>query len=212
VCAYIENPVAERVAPAERELFYFLQNSTGHSNFRVFTFDGRRVLFRLLEEGQRLRTQYEGARDWLLNASQVFGEILLAEGLLPNDARSLIYESAKDMLADMQRNGVDTTNLLLGDLGMFADPAKNLKLMTMHGSKGRQFSAVAVIAVLDGMIPYHNYYNPLTRDGLDEGRRLFYVSITRAKRLLMLFTGDDERAPSRFLAELGMTEFDDSHA
>ena len=88
---------------------------------------------------------------------------------------------------------------------MFASPDENLKLLTLHGAKGREFSAVALISLHDGRIPYHNRYNPLTQAGLEESRRLFYVGITRAKRLLMLFTDEQDYRPRcRFLDDIGL--------
>lgn len=207
VCAYVDNPKPEFITPAERELFFLVQNLTGNADFRIFTYDGRRVLFRLLHEGQRLREDHEGAKDWLLAASEVFSDVLCSEDLLPRKFATILPESVSDILQDMQDKDVDVENLTLNDLGMFANPANNLKLLTMHGAKGREFSAVAVISVLDGMVPYHNYYNPITDEGLAESRRLLYVSITRAKRLLMLFSKDDsKRPPSRFLKNLGFIE------
>lgn len=203
VCAYIERPNTALIPAAERELFFLIQNVTGKADFRIFSFNGRRVVFRLLDEGGKLREKHEGAKNWLIESSQLYAKILYEEGLMPYELVPLLFESAKDILADMQDKKVDVENLTLKDLGMFADPASNLKLMTMHAAKGREFQAVGIISALDGMIPYHNYYNPLTDAGLEEGRRLFYVSVTRAKRLLMLFTQEDSREPSRFITELG---------
>jgi DNA helicase-2/ATP-dependent DNA helicase PcrA len=182
-------------------------NVTGKADFRIFSYDGRRVVFRLLREGQRLRDGHEGAVSWLHAASESFADILCEESVLPNHGRALLSESVQDMVADMQSRNVDTADLVLSDLGMFASPEDNLKLLTMHGAKGREFTAVALIAVHDGHIPYHNAYNPLTEEGCAEARRLLYVAITRAKRLLMVFTHPDpKRPPSRFLRELGSIE------
>ncbi len=204
VCAYIEEQDPSMIASAERELFFLLQNVTGKANFHIFTFNGRRVLFRLLSEGKMLRDKYEGAEDWLIAVSQRYADILHTEGLMPQESIPMLRESAKAMLLDMKDKKIDVANLTLNDLGIFANPVRNLKLLTMHGAKGREFGAVAIIAALDGMVPYHNYFNELTVDGLEESRRLFYVSITRAKRLLMIFTRDDKRTPSRFISELGL--------
>ena len=89
---------------------------------------------------------------------------------------------------------------------MFADPRKNMKLITMHSSKGREFPAVAIVGVVDGQVPYHNYYNPLTQEGLEESRRLFYVSLTRAERALMVFSDNLKGfPPSPYLSELGIS-------
>jgi DNA helicase-2/ATP-dependent DNA helicase PcrA len=73
----------------------------------------------------------------------------------------------------------------------------------MHGSKGREFQAVALVDVFDGHVPY---FKCKPGDAVEaEGRRLLYVALTRAKKLLMIFTlarPSDKKQPSRFLREL----------
>lgn len=204
VCAFIEQPSAALIRQTEKELFNTLSNVTGRADFRVFSYDGRRLVFRLLKEGRRLKQIREGAAEWLHAAADVFGEILCDEGFWRRGDRTLLTDSALDMLQDMKSRGVDVANLGLMDLGMFANPEKNLKLLTVHAAKGREFMAVAIVELHDGHIPYHNTYNPLTAAGLEEARRLLYVGITRAQRLLMVFTHEDNWRPrSRFLKELG---------
>ena len=207
VCAYIEKPSPEYVRRAEKELFNIVLNVTGKADFRIFSYDGRRVVFRMLRKGQQLCDEHDGAVTWLCAAAEAFAYILCEEGVLPKRGGELLSESVHDIVSDMEsKKNVDTANLVLSDLGMFANPEDNLKLMTMHAAKGREFSAIALIAMHDGHIPYHNYYNPLTDEGCDEARRLLYVAITRAKRLLMLFTHDGKKPPSRFLKELGFAD------
>lgn len=206
ICAYLEKPAPALIRQLERELFNLIQNVTGKADFRVFEFHGRRTAFRLLDGGRIVKEEHEAATEWLCVAAEQFSQILYDEGFLPRDYVKLLPESAKDIVRDMEsQRDVDVPNLTLADLGMFASPDDNLKLLTMHGAKGREFSAVALIDVHDGRIPYHNNYNPLTQAGLEEARRLMYVAMTRAKRLLMLFTDDidDYRPPSRFLEEIG---------
>lgn len=59
----------------------------------------------------------------------------------------------------------------------------SVKLMTLHASKGLEFSYVFIIGVNPGLIPLH------TRDmeEEEEEQRLFFVGITRAKDNLELF-------------------------
>ena len=98
-----------------------------------------------------------------------------------------------------------------------------VRLLTAHAAKGLEWTVVAVVGVQEGSWP------DLRRRGtllgvedlvdvaagreperlspvaplLDEERRLFYVAVTRARRLLIV-TGvsGDEHLPSRFLDEL----------
>lgn len=205
VCAYADNPQSVSIRQVERELFVLLQNVTGRADFRVFAFDGRRAVTRILRQAAAIREEHIGAVEWLNVAGEAFAEILHEESFLPKHCVPLLAESAVDIVRDIERQSdVDVANLTTTDLGMFANPAENLKLLTMHGAKGREFSAVAVIGLHDGRVPYHNHYNPLTPEGLEESRRLTYVAVTRAKRFLALFTDDDDFRPvSRFLDEMG---------
>jgi DNA helicase-2/ATP-dependent DNA helicase PcrA len=205
VCAYVECPQPHIIRPIEKEIFQLVSNLTGKADFRIFTFDGRRIIFRLLHAAHDLRSQHEAAAAWLNATAPRFGEILVEERLAPPSCPSLLQQSVAGMLADMAKAEVDIPNLTLSDLGMFADPEKNLKLLTIHQAKGREFTAVAVVGLHDGIIPYHNKYNALSSDGEAEARRLFYVAMTRARRILHLFTDrGDWRPKCRFLKSLGV--------
>lgn len=82
----------------------------------------------------------------------------------------------------------------------------SLTLSTVHSAKGKEWEAVFVIGLNDGVFPsYRAEY-----EDLDEERRLFYVAVTRAKRYLCLSTywennrsyGLQSGGPSLFLKEL----------
>jgi DNA helicase-2/ATP-dependent DNA helicase PcrA len=82
-----------------------------------------------------------------------------------------------------------------------------VKLMTIHAAKGLEFDSVFVRAVEDGTIPHVRSSTP---EGREEERRLLYVAMTRAKRLLHLthcsfrrVWGKEARMePSPFLLEI----------
>jgi DNA helicase-2/ATP-dependent DNA helicase PcrA len=61
---------------------------------------------------------------------------------------------------------------------------ERLVLSTIHSAKGLEWQCVFVIWVVDGRFP--SAYSFLTEDELEEERRLFYVSVTRAKRHLFM--------------------------
>ncbi len=80
-----------------------------------------------------------------------------------------------------------------------------VNLSTVHQAKGLEFHTVFVIWLTDGMFPSSRSLD--TRDALEEERRLFYVSITRARdELYLTFPhmrlsggyGDVFQRPSRF--------------
>jgi DNA helicase-2/ATP-dependent DNA helicase PcrA len=88
---------------------------------------------------------------------------------------------------------------------------EKIRLSTIHQAKGLEFEVVFVIMLCDGMFPSARSME--STDGEEEERRLFYVSITRAKNELYLSyplfrasfsnSGDDGmQQPSRFLSEI----------
>ncbi len=76
-------------------------------------------------------------------------------------------------------------------------------LTTLHGSKGLEFSAVFLMDVNEGRMPYKKAVLP---EEIEEERRMFYVGVTRAKDRLYLLTvkkrNGKAQEPSRFLKEL----------
>jgi DNA helicase-2/ATP-dependent DNA helicase PcrA len=77
-------------------------------------------------------------------------------------------------------------------------------LSTIHSAKGLEWNAVFVVGMEDGVLPHAN------NDDLEEERRVAYVGITRAKRLLGLSYANvrfgQYPRPSRFLYELAGKE------
>ncbi len=61
---------------------------------------------------------------------------------------------------------------------------ERLVLSTIHSAKGLEWQCVFVIWIVDGRFP--SVYSFSEEEGLEEERRLFYVSVTRAKRHLFL--------------------------
>ena len=84
-----------------------------------------------------------------------------------------------------------------------------VNLMTLHASKGLEFSTVFITGLEEGLFPNANLKN--SQMEMEEERRLFYVAITRAKQNLFITCAQyrnkhnkQERSlPSRFLKELG---------
>ena len=96
---------------------------------------------------------------------------------------------------------------LLADIDR-TDSAKDVvTLMTVHSAKGLEYDTVFITGFEDGMFPL---IHDDDKDDVEEERRLLYVAITRAKRMLyithardrMRFGSHEMRMKSRFLEEI----------
>ena len=58
-----------------------------------------------------------------------------------------------------------------------------IKLLTLHESKGLEFDVVCMIGIDEKTLPH---YLSVSKESIDEERRLFYVGLTRAKHKLYL--------------------------
>ncbi len=85
---------------------------------------------------------------------------------------------------------------------------------TIHSAKGHEWDVVFLQAFEEGIIPHHGKHEP-TQAEMEEERRLAYVAVTRARQAIYITTADNRtnqwgppvsRAPSRFIAEMGLTE------
>jgi DNA helicase-2/ATP-dependent DNA helicase PcrA len=203
VCGYIMEPRPEAIAGIERTLFNTLLDITGRASFDIFSYAGRVTVFRLLYEAQALYGAHGGAIAWLEAAANTFATVLIEEEYLSRAEQDIFAMSVEEMKGDMRNNRVDLANLTIDDLGIYASPDAALKLSTLHNAKGREYQAVAMVDLHEGRIPY---YQARTRDEFEEAKRLFYVGVTRAKRLLLYIT--DESNPrnqsSRFLLAEGV--------
>ncbi len=89
------------------------------------------------------------------------------------------------------------------------EQARGVKLMTIHASKGLEFSVVFVCGLEQGLFP-HERDKALTGADAEEERRLMYVALTRARKKLYLsyasvrtiFGMRDMRLPSEFLMDI----------
>ncbi|MCH5228578.1 MAG: UvrD-helicase domain-containing protein [Muribaculaceae bacterium] len=87
--------------------------------------------------------------------------------------------------------------------------SEKVRMMTIHQSKGLEFPEVFVIGLTEGVFPNHRSIRERREDGEEEERRLMYVAVTRAEKMLWLCESEgymhDSGAlkyPSRFLSEV----------
>ena len=77
---------------------------------------------------------------------------------------------------------------------------KGVVLTTMHSSKGLEFDNVYIVGVNEGIVPYQ--LGDDSKLDIEEERRLLYVAITRAKRLLVISS-----PLKRFGKKIGQSQF-----
>lgn len=200
--AYLSSLDADEYARLRRAFFWLVLNTIGDPDWRVYSFDGKRVLARLIAAARDCKERDDSAVGFLETFVREVGRILVAEGYISEGHENLLRESADTMIAGIETNLPDLTSVSIDFLAMFARPADCLQLLTMHGGKGREFDAVAVVDVHDDKVPHWSADD----SGVRESKRLMYVASTRARKLLMFFS-DTSRAdnlPSRFLGAQGL--------
>lgn len=96
---------------------------------------------------------------------------------------------------DVKKNADKTAG---SSLATSAD--KGVVLTTMHSSKGLEFDNVYIVGVNEGIVPYQ--LGDDSKLDIEEERRLLYVAITRAKRVLVISS-----PLKRFGKKIGQSQF-----
>ena len=122
-------------------------------------------------------------------------------------------DALKSTLDDCDADSVDTEQKLISFLSTTSlihpesdEESNSIKLMTIHGAKGLEFDTVFIAGVENNVLP-------LSRGGecdIEEERRLMYVAMTRAKRVLNISYAEmryeygrlQSHTPSQFLGEM----------
>ncbi len=103
---------------------------------------------------------------------------------------------------------------LISDVKETKDNDDVVTLMTTHAVKGLEFDIVFVTGLEEGIFPHSN--SMYEESELEEERRLFYVAITRAKKVLYLtnarsrvrFGKIESNPPSRFIDEINSDDIE----
>lgn len=103
---------------------------------------------------------------------------------------------------------------LISDVKEASDCDEVVTLMTMHAVKGLEFDVVFITGLEEGLFPHSN--SMFDESELEEERRLFYVAITRTKKVLyltnarsrMLFGQIKSNLPSRFIEEINQEDIE----
>ena len=152
-----------------------------------------------------------------------YTEQLVAQGTLESQAR---IENIEEFLSvtknfdeysenDTEETGLDKLSRFLNDLALVADTddagtqeSSEVTLMTLHAAKGLEFPVVFIIGMEENVFPLSRATEE--EDELEEERRLAYVGITRAEKVLFLTNANSRllygktnyNRPTRFLNEI----------
>ena len=151
-----------------------------------------------------------------------FEQNVLAE-LDDPDARKKYMNMFLEDMADFQKNNPGRglydyllINKLIADKDITEDNQEKVKVMTAHSAKGLEFPVVFIIGAEEEVFPHLKSMEEkaagLNPYAVEEERRLFYVAMTRAEKLLFISFAHRKVAgergqykqlvPSRFLYEL----------
>jgi superfamily I DNA/RNA helicase/DNA polymerase III epsilon subunit-like protein len=120
--------------------------------------------------------------------------------------RRLLAECAGGSLHDQISRFLECVALSKSD---GVDPERErVNLLTLHSTKGLEFSRVYILGVEDAQLPGSSPTKSASRTEVEEARRLLYVGMTRAKDRLVLTRVDARNGQPtgghRFLDEMGL--------
>jgi DNA helicase-2/ATP-dependent DNA helicase PcrA len=151
-----------------------------------------------------------------------FDQNVLAELDDPENRKKYMNMFLDDM-ADFQKNNPGRglydyllINKLIADKDITEDTQEKVKVMTAHSAKGLEFPVVFIIGAEEEIFPHLKSMEEkaagLNPYAVEEERRLFYVAMTRAEKLLFISFSKRKLSneqgqykqliPSRFLYEL----------
>lgn len=151
-----------------------------------------------------------------------YSAALAAQATLESQARIENIEEFLSVTKNFDENpdnpadetGLDKLSRFLNDLALIADTddgdteSSEVTLMTLHAAKGLEFPIVFLVGMEENVFPLSRVSED--EDELEEERRLAYVGITRAEKILyltnansrLLYGRTNYNQPTRFLREI----------
>ena len=119
-------------------------------------------------------------------------------------------ERAEQEEGSIAIEGFLTESALLSGIDSVDDEEDCVVLMTLHSAKGLEFPYVYIAGMEEDTFPSYRALEFADPADLEEERRLCYVGITRARKVLTLTSAAERmvygqtylKSPSRFLSEI----------
>ena len=207
VCSYIESGDPRLIRNLRRRIREIVEICESRWNPKLLTFSADLSIAKIVTMAKKLRDENPAIRNFMEKFASGCADIMIDNQLLAESSRVLLQDSGSSILSDIKkhqsRSGIDIENFSVMDMGLFARGNRSLKLLTIHKAKGREFDAVAIVRAHEWLIPFGNPEKGSLEEA--EARRLMYVGMTRARKLLMIFSDSNDargNPPSRFLREI----------
>ena len=134
-------------------------------------------LIRMLEDLRKATSAMSAAQ----TLNHIVGQTQLTAHIDPQELQALVRAAEPfSHRCDAFINSL----ALCRDTDYYDARTEKVAVMTLHASKGLEFTNVFVAGCEDGLIPFHR--NKGDQTDLEEERRLFYVAMTRAQERLFL--------------------------
>ena len=152
--------------------------------------------------------------DWLMNVSGLSDLYRTDEEEERLENITELINSMKEFEAGRIDEGDADLVSYLQEIALYtnvdrSNDSEQVRMMTIHQSKGLEFPEVFVVGLTEGIFPNHRSIRERRQDGEEEERRLMYVAVTRAEKMLWLCESEGYmnengalKFPSRFLSEV----------
>ena len=182
----------------------------------------RRTVETLIDRANRSERSEKPVSEVVIAAIEDTGyaNMLRLEGTDESDGRLENLEELVNAAVDYDKQQEDGLRDFIDHAALTSDTDKYdrnaaVTLMTVHSAKGLEFPIVFLVGLEDGIFPHSRSISDVKE--LEEERRLAYVAITRAEKILYVthsmrrrVYGEDIAAePSQFLNELPLELIDD---
>jgi DNA helicase-2/ATP-dependent DNA helicase PcrA len=182
----------------------------------------RRTIDGLIEKVSHAERSDKSVSDVVIAAIEDTGyaTVLRTEGTEESEARLENLEELVNAAVDYDKQQENGLRDFIDHAALTSDTDKydrnaSVTLMTVHSAKGLEFPIVFLVGLEDGIFPHSRSINDPKE--LEEERRLAYVAITRAEKILYVshsmrrrVYGEEIAAePSQFLNELPLELIED---